>query len=45
MNLRNDVCHGLVDTLPKHRVALILQASLYLLNHAHGHLSPAPPTP
>ncbi|MFJ2237816.1 DUF4209 domain-containing protein [Streptomyces sp. NPDC087859] len=26
MNLRNDVCHGMVDTLPKHRVALILQA-------------------
>lgn len=45
MNLRNDVCHGLVDTLPKHRVALILQASLYLLSHAHGHRSPAPPTP
>lgn len=30
MNLRNDVCHGLVGTLPKHRVALILQAALDL---------------
>ncbi|MFF0451675.1 DUF4209 domain-containing protein [Streptomyces sp. NPDC004609] len=45
MNLRNDVCHGLVDTPPKHRVALILQAALYLLSHAHGHRTPAPPTP
>ncbi|MCX5367264.1 DUF4209 domain-containing protein [Streptomyces sp. NBC_00124] len=45
MNLRNDVCHGLVDTLPKHRVGFILQAALYLLSHAHGHRSPAPPTP
>ncbi|MFC7983623.1 DUF4209 domain-containing protein [Streptomyces sp. NPDC057336] len=45
MNLRNKVCHGLIDTLPKHRVALILQAALYLLSHAHGHRNPAPPAP
>ncbi|MFK0119233.1 DUF4209 domain-containing protein [Streptomyces sp. NPDC090994] len=45
MNLRNKVCHGLIDTLPKHRVALILQAALYLLSHAHGHRIPAPPAP
>jgi uncharacterized protein DUF4209 len=42
MNLRNDVCHGLIDTPPKHRVALILQTALYLLSHAHGHRTPAP---
>ncbi|WP_167377777.1 hypothetical protein [Streptomyces malaysiense] len=36
MNLRNDVCQGLVDTPPEHRVALI---------HAHGHRTIAPPTP
>jgi hypothetical protein len=45
MNLRNEVCHGLVDTPPKHRVALILQSAPYLLNHAHGHRTPAPPAP
>ncbi|KOV41912.1 hypothetical protein ADK98_25315 [Streptomyces sp. H036] len=45
MNLRNDVCHGLIDTPPKHRVALILQAALYLLSHAHGYRSTAAPTP
>ncbi|MGW1496900.1 DUF4209 domain-containing protein [Streptomyces sp. NPDC002402] len=37
LNLRNNVCHGLIDTPPRHRVALILQAALYLLSHAHGH--------
>ncbi|MGA5703113.1 hypothetical protein [Peterkaempfera bronchialis] len=36
MNLRNDVLHGLTGTPPKHHVALILQAALYLLSHAHG---------
>jgi hypothetical protein len=30
VNLRDDVCHGMVDTLSKHRVALILQAALDL---------------
>ncbi|MEU1155536.1 hypothetical protein ABZ369_21325 [Streptomyces sp. NPDC005918] len=45
MNLRNDVCHGLVDTPPKHRIALVLQAALYLLSHAHGHRTIAPPAP
>ncbi|MEU5137724.1 DUF4209 domain-containing protein [Streptomyces californicus] len=45
LNLRNEVCHGLIDTLPKHRVALILQAALYLLSHAHGHRTPIPPVP
>ncbi|WP_331752167.1 DUF4209 domain-containing protein [Streptomyces sp. NBC_00829] len=43
MNLRNNVCHGLIDTPPKHRVALILQAALYLLSYAHGHRTLAPP--
>ncbi|WP_069885811.1 DUF4209 domain-containing protein [Streptomyces luteocolor] len=42
MNLRNDICHGLIDTPPKHRVALILQAALFLLSYAHGHRTPAP---
>ncbi|MFZ4240380.1 hypothetical protein ACOZGD_35110 [Streptomyces murinus] len=36
MNLRNDILHGLTDTPPRHHVALILQAALYLLSHAHG---------
>ncbi|WP_406003934.1 DUF4209 domain-containing protein [Streptomyces sp. NBC_00829] len=45
MNLRNEVCHGLIDTPPKHRVALILQAALYLLSYAHGHRTLAPPAP
>ncbi|MFF4308469.1 hypothetical protein [Streptomyces sp. NPDC001601] len=36
MNLRNDILHGLAGTPPKHHVALILQAALYLLSHAHG---------
>ncbi|WSE01960.1 DUF4209 domain-containing protein (plasmid) [Streptomyces sp. NBC_01445] len=44
MNLRNDICHGLIDSPPKHRVALILQAALYLLSYAHGHRTPAPLT-
>lgn len=42
MNLRNNVCHGLIDTPPKHHVALILQAALYLLSYAHGHRTLAP---
>ncbi|MER7690511.1 DUF4209 domain-containing protein [Streptomyces sp. NPDC097610] len=42
MNLRNNVCHGLIDTPPRHRVALILQAALYLLSHAHGYRTLAP---
>ncbi|MCX5174188.1 DUF4209 domain-containing protein [Streptomyces virginiae] len=45
MNLRNNICHGLIDTPPKHRVALILQAALYLLSHAHGHRTLTPPAP
>ncbi|MFD8754949.1 hypothetical protein ACFV0O_28800 [Kitasatospora sp. NPDC059577] len=36
MNLRNDILHGLTGTPPRHHVALILQAALYLLSHAHG---------
>ncbi|WP_438494292.1 DUF4209 domain-containing protein [Streptomyces asiaticus] len=44
MNLRNKICHGLIDTPPKHHVALILQAALYLLSHAHDHRTPAPVT-
>jgi hypothetical protein len=42
MNLRNNVCHGLIDTPSKHHVALILQAALYLLSYAHGHRTLAP---
>ncbi|MGW0858585.1 hypothetical protein [Streptomyces sp. NPDC002690] len=44
MNLRNDILHGLVDTPPKHHVALILQAALYLLSHAHGQRMTPDPT-
>ncbi|MFJ4634017.1 DUF4209 domain-containing protein [Streptomyces sp. NPDC088847] len=44
MNLRNYVCHGLVDTPPKHHIALIFQATLYLLSYAHAHRTTAPPT-
>ncbi|MFE9424154.1 hypothetical protein ACFYNO_14445 [Kitasatospora sp. NPDC006697] len=36
MNLRNTILHGLTGTPPRHHVALILQAALYLLSHAHG---------
>ncbi|WP_158838722.1 DUF4209 domain-containing protein [Streptomyces sp. NRRL S-1022] len=45
INLRNDICHGLIDTPPKHRVALILQAALYLLSHTHGHRTLPPLAP
>ncbi|MFF8563286.1 hypothetical protein ACF06I_30755 [Streptomyces albidoflavus] len=41
MNLRNHILHGLTDTPPRHHVALILQAALYLLSHAHGQRTPA----
>lgn len=41
MNLRNDILHGLTGTPPRHHVALILQAALYLLSHAHGQRTPA----
>ncbi len=40
MNLRNDILHGLTGTPPRHHVALILQAGLYLLSHAHGQRTP-----
>lgn len=40
MNLRNDILHGLAGTPPRHHVALILQAALYLLSHAHGQRTP-----
>ncbi|MFD8013529.1 hypothetical protein [Streptomyces sp. NPDC058955] len=45
MNLRNDILHGLTGTPPKHHVALILQAALYLLSHAHGQRTPPGTTP
>ncbi|MCX4704338.1 hypothetical protein [Streptomyces sp. NBC_01373] len=44
LNLRNDICYGLIGTPPRHRVALILQAGLYLLSCAHGHRTLAPLT-
>ncbi|MFJ5819374.1 hypothetical protein ACIQGT_36605 [Streptomyces sp. NPDC093108] len=44
MNLRNDILHGLAGTPPKHHVALILQAALYLLSHAHGQRTAPGPT-
>ncbi len=44
LNLRNDICHVLIGTRPRHRVALILQAGLYLLSYAHGHRTLAPLT-
>jgi hypothetical protein len=36
LNVRNLILHGLTGAPPKHHVALILQAALYLLSHAHG---------
>ncbi|MFE0654386.1 hypothetical protein ACFVZH_38225 [Streptomyces sp. NPDC059534] len=45
MNLRNDILHGLTGTPPRHYVALILQAALYLLSHAHGQRTPPGTTP
>ncbi|MFD0635500.1 hypothetical protein ACFQ9X_32070 [Catenulispora yoronensis] len=36
LNVRNDVCHGLVDCPPRPVVALVLQAALHLLAVAHG---------
>lgn len=45
MNLRNNILHGLTDTPPKHHAALILQAALYLLSHAHGQRTPPGTTP
>ncbi|MFG2306593.1 DUF4209 domain-containing protein [Actinacidiphila glaucinigra] len=44
MNLRNGILHGLAGTPPKHHVALILQAALYLLSHAHGQCMAPDPT-
>ncbi|MEV7108955.1 hypothetical protein [Streptomyces atroolivaceus] len=40
MNLRNEILHGLTGTPPRHHVALILQAALYLLSYAHGQRMP-----
>ncbi|MCW8216518.1 hypothetical protein [Streptomyces griseolus] len=40
MNLHNDILHGLTGTPPRYHVALILQAALYLLSHAHGQRTP-----
>jgi hypothetical protein len=36
LNVRNDLCHGLIDCPPRHVVALVLQAALHLLAVAHG---------
>ncbi|MCX4748039.1 hypothetical protein OG455_21395 [Kitasatospora sp. NBC_01287] len=36
LNLRNDVGHGLCDCPPRHHVALVLHAALFLLAVAHG---------
>jgi hypothetical protein len=36
LNLRNNVGHGLCDCPPRHHVALVLHAALYLLAVAHG---------
>lgn len=43
LNIRNDVCHGLVDCPPRPAVALVLQAALYLLAVAHGVISVSNP--
>lgn len=51
LNVRNDVCHGLVDCPPRPVVALVLQAVLHLLAVAQGAVAlstpvaPAVPTP
>ncbi|WP_042388433.1 DUF4209 domain-containing protein [Streptacidiphilus melanogenes] len=45
VNLRNDVCHGLIGTPPKNRVALIRQAALYLLSHTGTEASRFRPSP
>jgi len=36
LNLRNEVGHGLCDCPPRHHVALVLHAALFLLAIAHG---------
>jgi hypothetical protein len=44
LNVRNDVCHGLIDCPPRPVVALVLQAALHLLAVAHGVISLSAPT-
>ncbi|MFJ9776584.1 hypothetical protein ACIRVF_36010 [Kitasatospora sp. NPDC101157] len=44
LNLRNDILHGLTGAPPRHNVSLVLQAALYLLNHAHGQCTTLRPT-
>jgi hypothetical protein len=44
LNVRNDVCHGLMDCPPRPVVALVLQAALHLLAVAHGVISLSAPT-
>jgi hypothetical protein len=44
LNVRNDVCHGLIDCPPRPVVALVLQAALHLLAVAHGVISMSAPT-
>jgi hypothetical protein len=36
LNLRNEVGHGLCDCPPRHHVALVLHAALFLLAVVHG---------
>ncbi|GAA1890397.1 hypothetical protein [Streptantibioticus ferralitis] len=43
LNVRNDVCHGLIDCPPRPVVALVLQAALHLLAVAHGVISLSAP--
>ena len=44
LNVRNDVCHGLIDCPPRPVVALVLQAALHLLAVAHGVISMSAPS-
>jgi hypothetical protein len=44
LNVRNDLCHGLIDCPPRPVVALVLQAALHLLAVAHGVIPLSAPT-
>ena len=40
LNVRNEIGHGLCDCPPRHHVALILHAALFLLAVVHGVITP-----
>ena len=45
LNLRNEVGHGLCDCPPRHHVALVLHAALFLLAVVHGVIALPRPAP